>query len=868
LDLVWVVMVDGPTNVQPAYDYSQVLADDPSVADLVEAEQDYVRLVGPEADPERSIRWLPPYLDPFKGIWMTSVVAPLYEGDSFVGSVGADVLLPTVSEAVRSADPGHRGYAVLLAGDGRLVATPEQGMDALAWEPTYRSALHRTLLPIDEQHWPEDEVAALNGTSLADHPDPGVRELVAAMERGERGTRRMSLAATPVFVSISPVGATGWSMAVVQPVAQALAGAEAVRASIQARSSIVRAQFGFLTLVVLAIGIGAGVVLNGLAIRPLTEFTRRVAELRWNRLDFASTEAGRDDEVGQLHRKFGELVSLIRTARDQLTDRSEELSETNDLLRASNTRLDQENHERLKAERALSDEKELLAVTLRSIGEAVLVTSAQGTVLLVNPAAEALTGWSEADALGMPIDQVLRLEAAAEGGPALHPIAQALEQGEAVILTEPVLLRTPDGSLRSVSDSAAPLRAPDGSVMGGVVVLRDVTERERLRTEMAQVERLRTVQVLAAGIAHDFNNLLAAVQSNTSLARHAAGEHSPVGELLHKAEQAVGRAHDLTLQLLTFSTGGEPIRELLAPGPIVSDAAGFGLRGATVALRVDEESGLLAIRADRGQLSQVVQNLVLNASQAMTRGGTVSVHLANRSLAEGEHGLPAGPYLELRVHDEGPGIPADRLPHIFEPFFTTKDEGTGLGLAVCHSIVTRHGGHMAVETSRGTGTTFVVLLPATLEALPSLAHERPGLPYGTGRLLVMDDDPALREAATQVLEVLGYEVVAAEDGQEAIDMVRLARLHGQPFDLVLLDLTVRGGMGGLEALAGIHALEPELPALVSSGYSTAPVTADPMAYGFVGAVPKPFGLHSMGEAVALALARVREQRSPEVPPNA
>jgi len=503
-----------------------------------------------------------------------------------------------------------------------------------------------------------------------------------------------------------------------------------------------------------------------------------------------------------------------------------------------------------RAQRALSAEKQRLSVTLTSIGDAVIATDAAGMITLMNPVAERMTGWAASEAIGLSLGRVFRILNETTRKPMEDPVGRVLETGGTVGLANGTLLIAKDGSERVIADSGAPIRSDAGDLTGVVLVFRDLTEEKRLQDERIRSQKLESLALLAGGIAHDFNNILTAAVGNVSLARMHVNQEDAAGQRLGDAEKALSRARELTNQLLTFAKGGPQARAVTAVGPLVREAVNLGLSGSTVQAELIIPPDLWKIRVDKGQISQVVENLIINADQAMPGGGHVHVVLENVEVEEGwQHPLQPGRYVRLTVHDTGMGIPRAHMSRIFEPYFTTKQKGSGLGLAISYSIISNHQGGMFVDSELGSGTTFWVYVPASESDVVDVAAPRPQPVRGSGRLLVMDDDELVRGALKAMLADLGYEAVFARDGSAAITEFQTARDMGSPFDVAILDLTVRGGMGGRDCMRNLKTIDPSVKALVISGYADDPAILDHGHWGFAGAIRKPFRLDELSAAL-------------------
>jgi PAS domain S-box-containing protein len=499
---------------------------------------------------------------------------------------------------------------------------------------------------------------------------------------------------------------------------------------------------------------------------------------------------------------------------------------------------------------ALQREKERLAVTLRSIADGVIATDRAGKVVLFNNAAETITGWTQGDAIGRRIDQVFTIfeEKSREK---LKSSVECILESETLETSRMVLLKALDGSERVVAKSATAIRDSQGHIVGAAVVFRDVTEKRRFEAELLKSSKLESVGVLAGGIAHDFNNILSIVLGNVSLCKMMTEPNSEIHGRLTNAEKGCQRARELTQQLLTFAKGGAPIRKSASIQEIVQESVAFAARGSNIICKNEADADLWAVEADEGQISQVFNNLVINAIQAMPKGGSLSTRAWNCMVTEGMS-LPVRPgrYVHITVADSGSGIAAEHIGKIFDPYFTTKKDGSGLGLATTYAIIQKHEGCVTVESRAGQGTTFHIYLPASQLAPQSKTSEQDDLPKASGRILVMDDELAIRDVARASLARLGYEVDTAEHGNEAVEKYQSAKLEGRPYHAVIMDLTVPGGMGGKETVKRLLEIDPKVQAIVSSGYSHDPVMSKYQEFGFAGVVEKPYKIDALAKTLA------------------
>ena len=384
----------------------------------------------------------------------------------------------------------------------------------------------------------------------------------------------------------------------------------------------------------------------------------------------------------------------------------------------------------------------------------------------------------------------------------------------------------------------------------------DVSEKKKIEEEIAKSKKIESLGILAGGIAHDFNNLLTGILGNISLAQTYLTPDHRAFDRLEAAADASKRARGLTHQLLTFSKGGLPIKTTASVSELLSDSAGFVLRGSNVRYELSIPHDLWSVHIDLGQINQVVNNLFINALQAMPKGGTISVQAEN-CLIEGDSVIPLTPgkYVRIHIQDQGTGIPPENVQKIFDPYFTTKETGSGLGLTTAYSIIKKHDGLITVGSQVGVGTTFCIYLPASQTSTASSV----GNPVGNSnqgrnvKVLVMDDEELIRDLASELLTQLGYEVSLVKDGASAITAYQNARNSGKPFDAIIMDLTIPGGMGGKEALQRIREFDPNVRAIVSSGFCDDPVMANFREYGFAGVLRKPYDANDVAEQLKSVL---------------
>src|SRR5437764_1367180 len=515
--------------------------------------------------------------------------------------------------------------------------------------------------------------------------------------------------------------------------------------------------------------------------------------------------------------------------------------------------------ERKRFEREIAAEKENLAVTLRSIGDGVITTDVQGKIIMINQAAEALTGWSAEEAKGHPLKSVFKISIDLAAQTRGQRSTYRNEAYSLLKLPSNATLVSRDGTEHLIEQVVSPIRDRRNEVAGVVLVFRDIIEREH-----------KQLGLLAGGIAHDFNNLLTAIMGNISLASLLIPATDEMTTRLADAKNASMRARDLAQQLLTFARGGVPIKKTASLTRLVQDTVSFCLRGSQSRSECDLEDNLWPTEIDSGQISQVIANLVVNAEQAMPTGGTLHVTCENFRHGSGKNAtvpdLPSGEFIKITIRDEGIGIPEQNLRQIFDPYFTTKPKGNGLGLATAYSIVKHHKGLITVESEVNKGSTFTLYLPAaTHVAVPEETGDAGVRELSeTGRRLIVDDDEPIRTLVEFTLPHLGYKVCSAATALEGVELYRQKLQAGERFDCVILDLTLPGGMGGRDALKLLLEIDPSVNAIVSSGYAMDATMSHYQDFGFRGVITKPYEAAELGHTVREVIESGRIKLVPDL----
>ena len=549
-------------------------------------------------------------------------------------------------------------------------------------------------------------------------------------------------------------------------------------------------------------------------------------------------------EPGRLRHRDGSFISVLLGAHRQFSSKGE-------LLRVIGFHLTRPATAPAPAAGEVPLSSTLLTEALSALAEAVIVTNAEGGILSLNAKAGQLIGCSAEDALGQPVGKIFQL--------VRRDLATAEDAFDYVLAaTEPLGLTAEHALVTATGAEPMPVVwvarqsfDASGHLRGYIFVFRNPDELTLSPDELIKTNRFESLGLLASGIAHDFNNLLTTILGGVSLAKDTR-EYSALAD----SENACLAAKSLTKQLLLFAKGGTNAKNVVAPADILHEAARIAAAGSNVSVSINAPPNAAPVLVNRSQILQVFQNLIVNAVQAMhgEAGGKIQLRASNINIADHQiPPLPAGPYVEFEVRDNGAGIAPENLQKIFDPFFTTKKHGTGLGLSTVLSIVQQHGGQIGVDSTIGEGTVFTIFLPPAASAPEVEARHAPTLRFGTGRVLYMDDDPKICELTGSMLTSLEYKFDVAHNGDEAIAFYRRYLNVGRPYDAVILDLTVIGGMGGEETFKQLRELDPDVRAIVASGYDNDDMAKRFINMGFCGYLTKPYRVTDLGKILKTVL---------------
>lgn len=550
------------------------------------------------------------------------------------------------------------------------------------------------------------------------------------------------------------------------------------------------------------------------------------------RMFFIVVTPGKTEDV-EINRKGGEkIIAEMRVVKTTWEEKKASLATFRDVT------------ERKHMEEALRESSENFKALAENANDGIVITGITGDVVYANKLFAEMTGYLLEDLLKINIKDTITPDKFSE---ITNLYKQMLEGMSYRLQYETVILQK---SGRQIPVEITASKTIWHGQAAAIVIVRDIAERKKREEEILRSSKFESVGVLAGGIAHDFNNLLTGILGNISLAKINMKPEDGIYRVLDSLEKASFKAKDLTHQLLTFAKGGVPVKKTASIVDLIKESAEFVLRGSKVKCSFSFAPNILPVEIDTGQMNQVIHNLIINAEQAMPDGGIIKLSAENVTVdAESNVPIMQGKYVKITVADTGVGIPEQHLTKIFDPYFTTKEGGSGLGLAVVYSVIKKHAGYLSVESKAGIGTMFYIYLPASnKEVVPAKAIDNKPI-FGKGRILIMDDEELIRDVCGKMLDKLGYEVEYALDGQEAIDLYKKEKDAGHPFNAIIMDLTIPGGMGGKDAIKKLHEIDPQVKAIVSSGYSEDAAMSDFGKLGFKAVIAKPYRITDLSETV-------------------
>ncbi len=561
-------------------------------------------------------------------------------------------------------------------------------------------------------------------------------------------------------------------------------------------------------------------------------------------------------QVGAAFRRLETLEQGNFPAQELTSKLMAELSSALQELQAAAGEVLTQNEELISSRRELEEERRRYQELFEFAPDGYLVTDTEGIILDANSAATGLFNIRKPFLVGKPLAMFVH------------------SQERHLFRTLLARLKKEAGGLSgdwrflmfSMQRAAFPasLTVASATVREKTVelrwLLRDITERRQMEEELQKEGKLESLGILAGGIAHDLNNLLTVILGNLSLAKRYANNNDRIYKRLLEMDNAITQTRSLTVQLLTFAKGGKPLAKAVSIRGLIEEASSFALSGSNVSCQFIFPEDLPPVKIDRGQITQVISNLLINADQAMEEGGTIIISAENLAVSEEGGILPIlpGNYVAITIKDDGAGIPQQNLAKIFDPYFSTKEKGSGLGLTICYSIIKKHGGHIFVKSAAGEGTSFTVFLPVSNDKVEESDYNDDSLLSGEGKVLFMDDVESVRQTAGEMLTFLGYDVEFAKNGSEAAGLYKEALCSEHPFDVVICDLTIRGGMGGKKAVRELLKIDPGAKVIASSGYSNDAILNEFEKHGFCGVVAKPYRIQELGEVMSRVI-RGREQ---------
>jgi PAS domain S-box-containing protein len=558
-------------------------------------------------------------------------------------------------------------------------------------------------------------------------------------------------------------------------------------------------------------------------------------------------------DYGAKHEKnmYAELMKCIKTGKNKEFPRMKYKDKYLSISIAPFSEgaiiISQDVTERIKAEKALKQNEQRFRLIVETMPSLLVITDKEGKNTYVSPNCEEITGYSNKE----PENNFIWWVHEDDLGRAKKVFDKSYKEHSGDRNFEYKAVKK-DGKIWYASSSWEPILDEKGTFQGMIVQTIDISDKKIMEQEIARAQKLESIGILAGGIAHDFNNFLTGIIGNISLAKLKTDPKDEIYEILTESEKAAHSAKSLTQQLLTFSKGGVPIKEKTDIKELITESAKFAIVGSNVNCEFDFPEDLWEVVIDRAQMNQVVNNIILNAVEAIQEEGTITINAENIEIEKrAKIPLKKGKYVKIAVTDTGTGIPEKNIPNIFDPFFTTKQHGSGLGLATVFSIIKKHNGFIYVESEIGKETSFYIYLPASLEIKKEKKQkeEKEKILKCSGKVLIMDDKSFIRKSAERALNLYGFDVSGAEDGEEALNLYKKAMDEGRPYDVVILDLTIPGAMGGLRALNELRKINPKVKAIVSSGYSDDPVMSEHKKFGFNAIIKKPYEYHELSETV-------------------
>lgn len=507
-----------------------------------------------------------------------------------------------------------------------------------------------------------------------------------------------------------------------------------------------------------------------------------------------------------------------------------------------------------KAEDQLKDEKELLSTTLRSISDGVISTNIKGEIILFNPIAEEITEWQKEDVIGKNINLIFKIKEEEELS--IDNIFESIiKQKKIDYYSYNSELLTKNKNIKNIEFTVSALRDKNKNITGVAIVFKDITKKLKLEEEIMKANKLESLGSLAGGIAHDFNNYMTSILGNISLAL-ALTEDNNISKFLTEAENAIIKSKNLAQQLLTFAKGGSPITEPACIKKTIQQALTYITKSSNISFNLELIEDLMPVEIDIEQIGLVFKNIFLNAIQAMPDGGVIKIK-ANTILINENSNLPIkkGQYIKISITDQGIGIPDNFKDKVFDPYFTLNKNRPGLGLAICYSIIKRHNGLITFESEENKGSTFYIYLPVSTKKIEKTVQNN-NIKFGKGKLLIMEDEEVVSNVLASMLSYLGYDYTITKEGSETIEKYKEAKKSGNPFHLILMDLTIKDGMDGETAIKEILKVDPEAKVIATSGYSNSPILSEHRKYGFIDSLVKPYRIETLSEIINKALEKL------------